>query len=223
MPYLAPSILSADLLYLEEQIKMVEQNGADLIHVDVMDGHFVPNMTFGPAIVKAVQRVTQLPIDVHLMVTNPMDFVEWFAQAGANYLTIHQETCWHLDRAVHKIKELGCKAGISINPATPVQNIKHVLGELDLVLVMSVNPGFAGQPFIPYTLQKIAELKEMRAQLKAHFLIEVDGGINQSTAEMVLRAGADILVAGSYLFEAQSIEQATKNLKALILANGSSA
>ncbi len=220
MPFLAPSILSADLLRLAEQIEIVEKNGADLIHVDVMDGHFVPNMTFGPAIVKAIKKVTKLPIDVHLMVTNPMDFVEWFAATGVQYLTIHQEACWHLDRAVNQIKNLGCKAGISINPATPVNTIKHLLHDLDLVLVMSVNPGFGGQKFIPYTLEKIRELAEWRSQLKADFLIEVDGGIDEHTAKGVLEAGADILVAGSAVFEKESIAKATHKLKSIVKAQG---
>lgn len=220
MPFLAPSILSADLVQLAEQVKIVEKNGADLIHVDVMDGHFVPNMTFGPAIVRALKKVTDLPIDVHLMVTNPMDFVEWFAASGANYLTIHQEACWHLDRAVNRIKALGCKAGISINPATPISTIRHLLNELDLVLVMSVNPGFGGQKFIPYTLEKIRELDDLRSQLKANFLIEVDGGIDDQTAKGVLEAGADILVAGSAIFEKNPISEAARKLKSIILARG---
>jgi len=220
LPFLAPSILSADLVRLVEQIEIVEKNGADLIHVDVMDGHFVPNMTFGPAIVKALKKISKLPIDVHLMVSNPMQFVEWFAASGANYLTIHQEAYWHLDRAVNRIKALGCKAGISINPATPVSAIRHLLNDLDLVLVMTVNPGFGGQKFIPYTLEKIRELDELRSRLQANFLIEVDGGIDELTAKSVLEAGADILVAGSAIFEKNSIAEAAHKLKSIILARG---
>ena len=220
MAYLAPSILSADLIKLKEQIEIVEQHGADLIHVDVMDGHFVPNMTFGPSIVKAVKKITRLPVDVHLMVTNPMQFVEWFAAAGADYLTIHQEACWHLDRAVNRIKALGCKAGVSLNPATPVSTIEHVLKNLNLVLIMSVNPGFGGQQFIPYVVEKIERLNALRLQQKADFLIEVDGGIDEHTAKIVLQAGADVLVAGSSIFETASIARATQTLKSVILAGG---
>ena len=220
MAYLAPSILSADLIKLKEQIEIVEQHGADLIHVDVMDGHFVPNMTFGPSIVKAVKKITRLPVDVHLMVTNPMQFVEWFAAAGADYLTIHQEACWHLDRAVNRIKALGCKAGVSLNPATPVSTIEHVLKNLNLVLIMSVNPGFGGQQFIPYVVEKIERLNALRLQQKADFLIEVDGGIDEQTAKIVLQAGADVLVAGSSIFETASIARATHTLKSVILAGG---
>ncbi len=223
MARLAPSILSADLLRLAEQIQVVEQNGADWIHVDVMDGHFVPNMTFGPAMVKAVKKVTKLPIDVHLMVTEPMQFVEWFAAAGADYLTIHQEACWHLDRAVNRIKHLGCKAGIALNPATPVSSVRHLLKELDLLLVMSVNPGFGGQAFIPYTLEKISELYQLREQLQANFVIEVDGGIAPETAPQVLNAGADVLVAGSSIFAKENIAQACKELKAIAQAGGQTA
>ncbi|MHB2148999.1 ribulose-phosphate 3-epimerase [Calditrichota bacterium LG25] len=223
MAILAPSILSADLLKLEEQIAMVEKNGADLIHVDVMDGHFVPNMTFGPAIVKALKKITRLPLDVHLMVNNPMQFVEWFAAAGADYLTIHQETCWHLDRAVKRIKALNCKAGISINPATPVMTVQHLLKEVDLVLVMSVNPGFGGQAFIPYALEKIATLNQWRSECNADFLIEVDGGIDVQTAKQALKAGADVLVAGSSVFNNGDIATACRALKSVITTSGEEA
>lgn len=215
MAYLAPSILSADLTRLRDQIKIVEQNGADLIHVDVMDGHFVPNLTFGPMMVEAVKRVTTLPVDAHLMVNDPMKFIDWFAKVKPRYITIHQEACVHLDRAVNHIKNSGCRAGVSINPATPVETIRHLLNNVDLVLVMSVNPGFGGQSFIPYTLQKIQALARMRQEMKASFLIEVDGGINAQTAPQVLQAGADILVAGNAIFKAESIAQACAELKAL--------
>ncbi|APF19535.1 ribulose-phosphate 3-epimerase [Caldithrix abyssi DSM 13497] len=223
MAFLAPSILSADLLKLEEQIAMVEKNGADLIHVDVMDGHFVPNMTFGPSMVKALKKITRLPLDVHLMVSNPMQFVEWFAAAGADYLTIHQEACWHLDRAVKRIKALNCKAGISLNPATPVMTVQHLLKEVDLVLVMSVNPGFGGQAFIPYAVEKIATLNQWRSEYKADFLIEVDGGIDVRTAKQALKAGADVLVAGSSVFNNGDIARACRALKSVISTSGEEA
>ncbi|MHB2153038.1 ribulose-phosphate 3-epimerase [Calditrichota bacterium GD2] len=223
MAFLAPSILSADLLKLEEQIAMVEKNGADLIHVDVMDGHFVPNMTFGPSMVKALKKITRLPLDVHLMVNNPMQFVEWFAAAGADYLTIHQEACWHLDRAVKRIKTLNCKAGISLNPATPVMTVQHLLKEVDLVLVMSVNPGFGGQAFIPYAVEKIATLNHWRSEYKADFLIEVDGGIDVRTAKQALKAGADVLVAGSSVFNTGDIARACRALKSVISTSGEEA
>ncbi len=220
MAYLAPSILSADITRLAEQIKTVEQNGADFIHVDVMDGYFVPNLTFGPIMVKAVKQITSLPVDAHLMVNDPMKFIDWFAEAGASYITIHQEACVHLDRAVNHIKNLGCKAGVSINPATPLETIRHLLHRVDLVLIMSVNPGFGGQKFIPYTLDKISHLYQMRQEAEATFLIEVDGGINSTTATQVLRAGADVLVAGNAIFNADSIAQACAELKALTKNTG---
>jgi ribulose-phosphate 3-epimerase len=218
--YLAPSILSADITRLAEQIKTVEQNGADFIHVDVMDGHFVPNLTFGPIMVKAVKQITPLPVDAHLMVNDPMKFIDWFAEAGASYITIHQEACVHLDRAVNHIKNLGCKAGVSINPATPLETIRHLLHRVDLVLIMSVNPGFGGQKFIPYTLDKISHLYQIRQEAEATFLIEVDGGINSTTATQVLQAGADVLVAGNAIFNADSIAQACAELKALTKNTG---
>ncbi len=215
MAYLAPSILSADLTKLSEQIGIVEKHGADWIHVDVMDGHFVPNLTFGAMMVRAVKRITPLPVDAHLMVREPEKFLEDFAAAGAQYITIHQEACLHLDRTLHHIQQLGCKAGVSINPATPLETIEYVLSFVDLVLIMSVNPGFGGQSFIPYSLQKIRRLAEMRKTMNASFLIEVDGGINPQTARDVLQAGADVLVAGNAIFGAEDIAQACTELKAV--------
>ncbi len=216
MAWLAPSILSADILHLAEQIKIVEQNGADLIHIDVMDGRFVPNITFGPVIVDAVKRTSKLPADVHLMIVNPEDYIEKFASAGAEYITVHQEACTHLDRVIQQIKDTKCKAGVSINPATPVNLLEHILPELDLVLIMSVNPGFGGQSFIPYSLQKISDLVELRDKTGANFQIEVDGGINMNTAEKAVNAGADILVAGNAVFGQPSIKEACQTLKSLI-------
>lgn len=216
MAYLAPSILSADLLKFEEQLRTVEQNGADYLHIDVMDGRFVPNITFGPVIVKAADRACNLPLDVHLMIENPENYIHEFARAGAHIITVHQETCLHLDSTLNMIEAAGCKTGVSLNPATPVETLKQVLHKLDLVLIMSVNPGFGAQKLIPYTLEKIRQLKILRDETKSDFLIEVDGGINQDTASSVLDAGADILVAGNAVFNQESIAQACKNLKQII-------
>ena len=198
MVQIAPSILSADFSKLREEIIALEHAGADLIHIDVMDGHFVPNLTFGPQIVKSVREGTKLPLDVHLMVDNPDDMLEWFANAGADIITVHTETCAHLDKTIEQIHSLGAKAGVSLNPATSEKVLEYVLNKLDLVLVMSVNPGFGGQAFQSEQLKKINMLKEMRKALP--YLIEVDGGINPMTASECTAAGADILVAGTSVF-----------------------
>ena len=216
MAYLAPSILSADLIRLKEQIEIVEQCGADFIHVDVMDGHFVPNLTFGPVMVKAVKQISDVPADVHLMISNPEKYIADFAAAGASVITVHQETCTHLDRVIEQIKDENCKAGVSVNPATPVALLEDVLTQVDLVLVMSVNPGFGGQRFIRGSLQKIKRLSALRAEKEARFLIEVDGGINAQTAPEVLQAGADILVAGNAIFGQPDVELACRTLKSLV-------
>ncbi len=213
MGYLAPSILSADVLDLQSQVKAVEENGADFIHVDVMDGRFVPNLTFGPFMVQALKRVTSLPLDVHLMVQNPDHFIREFAEAGAAIITVHQEACPHLDRTVQAIHENGCKAGVSINPATPVHTLEPILNKLDLILIMSVNPGFGGQKFISYSLNKIRSLRFMLAEQNPNCLLEVDGGLNLKTAPSVVEAGADVLVAGNAIFSAPSIGEATRSLK----------
>lgn len=197
---IAPSILAADFARLGEEVAKVEAAGADLIHVDVMDGHFVPNLTIGPPIVEALRAVTSLPLDVHLMITNPDDFIPEFAKAGATYLTVHTETCPHLHRTIQSIKELGVKAGVTLNPATPLSTLEEIIADVDLVLIMSVNPGFGGQSFITRSLDKISRAKQMIARSGSHALLEVDGGIKIETVTEVVKAGADILVAGSAIF-----------------------
>ncbi|GIO40747.1 ribulose-phosphate 3-epimerase [Paenibacillus apis] len=198
--FIAPSILSADFSRLGEEVADVESGGADWLHVDVMDGHFVPNLTFGPLVMGAIAPLTQLPLDVHLMIERPEQYIPAFAAAGAHVITVHAEACVHLHRVLHLIKEQGAKAGVAINPATPVSAIREVLEDVDLVLVMTVNPGFGGQAFIPATLRKIRELDELRTQRGYNYRIEVDGGIAAPTAPLVVEAGADVLVAGNAVF-----------------------
>lgn len=219
MALLAPSILSADFANLAQQIRMAELGGADWIHCDVMDGHFVPNLTFGPIVVDAVKRSTHLPVDVHLMIKNPDNLLEKFIKAGANYLTVHFEEVIHLNRTVNKIKELGCKPGVSINPSTPVHVLKDIAEYVDMILLMSVNPGFGGQSFIPNVLNKVKELSELRKNLNAKFLIEVDGGIDTKTILPALKAGVDVFVAGSSVFKADNITAAATELKNILKAN----
>lgn len=197
---IAPSILSADFAKLGEEIKDVERGGADYIHVDVMDGHFVPNITIGPLIVEAIRPVTKLPLDVHLMIENPDDYIEEFARAGADYITVHVEACKHLHRTIGLIKSLGVKAGVVLNPATPVNTIQHVIKHVDMVLLMSVNPGFGGQSFIPEVLPKIREVKAMADEFNPALEIEIDGGVNEETAKLCIEAGANVLVAGSAIY-----------------------
>ncbi|MGJ7922440.1 ribulose-phosphate 3-epimerase [Neobacillus sp. LXY-4] len=213
MVKIAPSILSADFSKLGEEIKDVEAGGADYIHVDIMDGHFVPNITIGPLIVEAIRPVTKLPLDVHLMIENPDQYIEAFAKAGADYITVHVEACRHLHRTLAYIKSFGVKAGVVLNPATPVEMIQHVIEELDMVLFMTVNPGFGGQAFIPSVLPKISQLKEM-AEAKGHNLeIEVDGGVNAETAKLCIEAGATVLVAGSAVYNQQDRGKAIAELR----------
>lgn len=197
---LAPSILSADFARLAEQVAPVIEAGATVLHVDVMDGHFVPNITIGPPVVAALRKHVQVPLDVHLMIENPDDYVPAFADAGANWISVHQEACVHLDRVINHIRSRGALAGVVINPATPVETLTDVLDVVDYVLVMSVNPGFGGQKFIPRTLGKIRHLAELRAQRSLAFRIEVDGGIALDTITDVVQAGAEILVAGNAVF-----------------------
>lgn len=213
---IAPSILSADFSRLAEEIGAVERAGADWIHVDVMDGHFVPNITLGPPIVKALRPVTGLPLDVHLMIEEPDRYIEAFASAGADYITVHAEACPHLHRTLHLIRECGAKPGVVLNPATPLSAIEWVLTEVELVLLMTVNPGFGGQKFIPFTLDKIRELRRMLADKGLQeVLIEVDGGINKETAGLVTGAGADVLVAGNAVFGAADRANALAELRRL--------
>lgn len=187
MALLAPSLLSADFVRLAEEIARVEAAGADWLHLDIMDGHFVPNLTFGPPVVAAIRKISKLPLDVHLMVSNPAELVEQFAAAGADWLTVHVETEPHLHRLVNQIRELGVRPAVTLNPATPVSQLDEILSEVDMVLVMSVNPGFGGQKFIPASLAKISRLKEKLNQIGRPVLIEVDGGVNESTAPLLVQ------------------------------------
>lgn len=200
MVELAPSILAADFSRLAEQIQAATEGGAALIHVDVMDGHFVPNLTVGPPVVRSLRKVTDLPLDCHLMIEDPDKFIPEFAEAGANWISVHQEACRNLDRTLNLIKHHGCRAGVVINPATPVEMLSEVLDIVDYVLVMSVNPGFGAQEFIPNALNKIRRLAVLRNQRGLNYRIEVDGGIAHDTAANVVRAGAEILVAGNAVF-----------------------
>jgi ribulose-phosphate 3-epimerase len=208
MARIAPSILSADFARLGDQISEAATGGADWIHVDVMDGHFVPSITIGPLIVQAARRSTELPLDVHLMIESPDRYLEDFVKAGADWLTVHQEACPHLHRTVQKIRELGARPGVAVNPATPVETLIDILPFVDLVLVMSVNPGFGGQSFIPESLAKLDRLGQLLdAQGLAHIEVEVDGGIDQKTAPAVATAGASVLVAGSAVFSRGKIAE----------------
>lgn len=197
---MAPSILSADLLRMAEHISPIAENGADYIHVDVMDGHFVPNLTFGPNMVKAMKKLTKVPLDVHLMITNAELYIEEYAKAGTDILTVHWEAITHMHRAVQEIHAHGMKAGISLNPATPVSVLEDIIEDIDMVLIMTVNPGFGGQKFIERGLEKIAAVKKMADARNPNLLIEVDGGVNTETAASVVKAGANVLVAGSAIF-----------------------
>ena len=199
---IAPSILAADFARLAEAIRSAEAAGADYIHVDVMDGHFVPNISVGPPVVRAVRRVTQLPLDVHLMISDPMRYVPAFAEAGVDGLTVHVEATPHLHRVLHQIRDLGVRPGVSLNPATPVAAISEILNEVDLVLVMTVDPGFGGQPFNERSLDKITRVQEMLRSTRSEAELEVDGGIDPRTAEQVVAAGATVLVAGTAVFGA---------------------
>ena len=208
---IAPSILSADFANLKDEIQKVELAGADWLHIDVMDGHFVPNITIGPQVVKSLRKETNLTFDVHLMIENPLKYIDSFAQAGADYITVHYEACENnIDEVINKIKSNNIKTGISIKPKTPIEVLKPLLDKIDLVLIMSVEPGFGGQKYIETSTEKIRQLKKISPE---KLIIEVDGGINQETAKLAVEAGADALVAGAYVYGANDVKQAINSLK----------
>ncbi|MDP2166856.1 MAG: ribulose-phosphate 3-epimerase [Thermodesulfovibrionales bacterium] len=213
---IAPSILSADFLRLGQEIRATEEAGADMLHIDIMDGHFVPNITIGPFIVKAIKGATKLPLDVHLMIDEPDRYLKDFITAGADYLTVHVEASVHLHRTICWIKDSGAKAGVSLNPATSIWTLDNILSEIDIAIVMSVNPGFGGQEFIPGAINKIKELKKIIKERSLNTLIEVDGGVTPDNAKAVADAGADILVMGSAFFNSTDYKTLTKNLKQLL-------
>jgi ribulose-phosphate 3-epimerase len=211
---LAPSILSADFAALGEAIAAAERGGADLIHVDVMDGHFVPNITIGPPVVRSIKRVAQVPLDVHLMITDPDQYIDAFVAAGASMVSVHIEVLPHLHRTVHAIKALGAKAGVVLNPATPVAALTEIAADVDFILVMSVNPGFGGQRFIPASERKVTEVRRLLDRVGNAAPIEIDGGIDVNNIARVVAAGAEIIVAGSAVFHSGDAERATRDLKA---------
>ena len=213
MELIAPSILSADFTILGQELEAVEQAGADWIHIDVMDGQFVPNITYGPIIVDACKRATDLPLDVHLMIETPDLIIPEFAKAGADYISVHAEACTHLHRSIQLIKSLGVKAGVALNPATPPSALEWVLEDLDYILLMSVNPGFGGQKFIPATLEKISMIREMMKEINPEASLQVDGGVNLETIKTVADAGADNFVAGSAIFNTPDYTETIAGLR----------
>ncbi|GAB3558427.1 ribulose-phosphate 3-epimerase [Spirosoma fluminis] len=212
-PLIAPSLLAADFANLQRDLDLINQSEADYLHFDVMDGVFVPNISFGFPLLEAVRQHCQKPLDVHLMITEPDRYIDAFAEGGASVIHVHYEACAHLHRTLTRIRELGCRAGVALNPHTPVSGLEDVLEQIDVVLIMSVNPGFGGQSFIPHTLQKVAKLKHLLVANQSSALIEVDGGVSQSNAPALLAAGADILVAGSSVFKADNPSEAIRQLK----------
>lgn len=218
VPIIAPSILAADFANLERDVRMINESEADWIHIDIMDGVFVPNISMGFPIVEAIKRHARKGLDVHLMIVQPERYIEAFCKAGAEIISVHAEACKHLHRNIQQIKDLGCKAGVAINPHTPVQELENVIQDIDLVCVMSVNPGFGGQKFIENTFRKVASLKRMIGESGSHALIEIDGGVNQENARPLLKAGADVLVAGNFVFSSPDPAGVIKKLKYLTLA-----
>lgn len=216
MKLIAPSILSADFSNLAQQIRLAEMGGADWIHCDVMDGQFVPNLTFGPIVVEAAKKSTSLPLDVHLMILNPENLVERFAKAGANFITFHYEAAVHHHKIIHAIKDAGCKAGVSINPSTNFENLFSIIEYLDLVLIMSVNPGFGGQKFIESSLRKIEAAAVFKSKHSLNFAVEVDGGVDKNNIRKISDAGCEVFVAGSSIFHSENISAATSELKNLV-------
>ena len=216
MKYIAPSILSADFSKLGAEIKSVEDAGADWIHVDVMDGHFVPNITIGPLIVEAARRSTSLPLDVHLMIENPERYITDFAKAGADLISVQVEACVHLNRTIQMIKESGIRAGVVLNPSTPLSAIDWVLEDVDFIMIMSVNPGFGGQNFIPNSLDKIRTLRKMLQDRGLETLIEIDGGVNEKTIKDISDAGTDVFVAGSAIFKSSNYQKTISKFRGLI-------
>jgi ribulose-phosphate 3-epimerase len=201
MVKILPSLLSADFANLEKEINLLQDAGTEILHLDIMDGHFVPNLTFGMPVIKSIREVTSLELDAHLMVTNPQTYFKPLADLGVNYISFHQETVFHIQRAIMEIKGLGVKAGIVLNPATPVESIKHVISDLDFVLLMSVNPGFGGQSFLPSVYEKLDTLNEYKRRYNQELLIEIDGGVTNENAADLISHGAEMLVAGSYIFK----------------------
>jgi ribulose-phosphate 3-epimerase len=213
---IAPSILSADFLRLGEEIQAAVAAGADMLHLDIMDGHFVPNITIGPAVAEAIRSITDLPLDVHLMIENPDKFIDEFIKAGADYITVHVEASKHLHRTVQRIKNKGIKAGVSLNPATPVWSLEHILQDIDLVLLMSVNPGFGGQEFIPAVMDKIKAVRNIINERRLDVLIQVDGGVKPDNARLIAEAGADILVMGSAFFKSGDYRGLMQSLREML-------